>query len=95
MFSHVIVSAAYYTIPPSQYLISPLEKLKKLPSEHRTASHLLRNSKIVSDALFTLGTIMKPKMVTYGLLGITSPFPSLARPGLCKTPHPLKVIKLQ
>lgn len=52
----------------------------KLPSGHKTASHLLGNSKIVIYVLFTLETIMKPKMVIYSLLGITCPSPaSLAR----------------
>jgi len=44
--------------------------------------------------VFNLEIIMKPKMVTYGLLENALPFSSLTRPVLCKTPHPFKVIKL-
>lgn len=71
----MIVSVTYFTILPSQYFNSSLESLKKLPSGHRMASNLLRNSRILSNVLFK--PVMKPKMVTYGLLGITLPFSSL------------------
>lgn len=92
LFSHIIVSATYFTLLPSQHLKSSLKRLKELPSGHRTASHLVRDSKILSNVLFKL--VVKPKMVTYGLLGISLPFSSLSRLRLCKNLHLLKVIKL-
>lgn len=85
LFLHIIVSATYFAILPSQYLKSSLERLKELPSGHGTASHLAQNSKILSNVLFK--PVMKPKMVTYGQLGITLPFSSLSRLGLCKNLH--------
>lgn len=47
-------SAACFTVLPSQYLKSPLERLNKQLSGHKITSHLLMNSKSISYVLLTL-----------------------------------------